>query len=669
MRRTFVLVASSDILCVSFCLSRITGAPLTATTFRAPSDETADLRRQLFSGLLSVRNRVVLPWIDIISEDNASFCVLTKMSTGMPLPIFWKVYRAVEGSDAAFRVIRLLVTFILTVENQVQSSLIKILVYSLANCHDLTVNGDGFLVLYIDGPKLISRLPLVMRPVLGLQQQFLWRIMTHLLKDPDRVGDTTVEPPSLSQLHGWPDKVLYFLRDLCAYPVVLSVGVADTCSYLSSYPNPWHIPLHTLRANPVSSSLNSVQSSELFGESMELLNTYIDMNSRLRQPEFKGLLLTAEIYPWKIPVGALARAYMYGRSTLAVEEAFSLAMQRGNYGILAGMAHLCKSTNIKLTSLMLEVLRQADPDVSCCSFVLSEKDKETLWLNSTHGYSALMFAVLTRNKTIVECILPHEVTMTNACGHSALAIARQLRLEPICAVLTRYLPTYDAFGNTYLHTVVQENGENTDAIKQHIFLSQIQNSAGEYAIMIAYRLKKYKVLSVLSQSEGRLVHPVTICHNNLSISKLSVLQLAALDGDGAAVRAVKQYGHSVVTDHGYTALMFAAERGHSDIVRELAPFEARQTNDAGKTALLLAICAGHLDVVKVLADYETRLTDSTGWCPLEQAVRRSRIGMVEVLAPYEAKIFGARAIDAVDSSAFIAQANRRSIKEIIRKYM
>lgn len=106
--------------------------------------------------------------------------------------------------------IRLLVTFILTVENQVQSSLIKILVYSLANCHDLTVNGDGFLVLYIDGPKLISRLPLVMRPVLGLQQQFLWRIMTHLLKDPDRVGDTTVEPPSLSQLHGWPDKVLYF---------------------------------------------------------------------------------------------------------------------------------------------------------------------------------------------------------------------------------------------------------------------------------------------------------------------------------------------------------------------------------------------------------------------------------------------------------------------------
>ncbi|EFO62649.1 Protein 21.1 [Giardia lamblia P15] len=669
MRQTFVLVASSDTRCVSSCLSRITGAPLTATAFHAPSDETADLRKQLFSGLLSIRSRVILPWIDIFSEDNASFCVVTKMSTGLPLPIFWKVYSAIEGPNVTFRVLRLLITFILTVENQVQSQLIKKLVYSLANCHDLTINGDGFLVLYLDGLKLISRLPLVVKPVLGLQQQFIWRIMTYLLKGPDRVDDITVESLSLSQLHGWPDKVLYFLKDLCAYPVVLSTSVADTCSYLSGYPNPLRIPLHILRANPVSNSLELVPSTEFFEETMELLSIYINTNSRLRQPEFKGLLLTAELYPWKIPVGALARAYMYGKSTFAVEEAFSLAMQRGDYGILAGIAHLCKSNSLKLTSLMLELLRQADPDSSYHSFSLSENDKETLWISSMHGYSALMFAVLTHNKTMVERILPHEMTMKNACGHSALTIAQQLRLESICSVLTRYLPTYDEFGNTHLHTVVQENIENIDAIKQNIFLSQIPNSAGEYAIMLAYRLKKYKILFVLSQSEGRLVHPVTISYNNLSISKLSVLQLAVLDGDCAAVRAVKQYGHSVVTDHGYTALMFAAERGCSDLVRELAPFEARQTNNAGKTALLLAICAGHLDVVKVLADYETRLTDNTGWCPLEQAVRRSKIDMVEVLAPYEAKMFGAKAIDAADSSAFISQANRRPIKEIIRKYM
>lgn len=669
MHRTLVLVTSSDTPCNTFCLSRVTGAPLAVTTFRAPPDETTDLRRQVFSALLSVRSRVILPWVDIIGEDSESLFVITQISTGLCLPIFWKEYRAREGPDVIFRVIRLLITFIIAVETQIQSQVLKILLYRSASCHDLFVNGDGFLMLSINGSKLINRLPLIVKPGADLQQQFIWRVMAHLLKDPDRIDNTAVDPPTLSQLYGWPDKMLYFLKDLCAYPVVLSTKVADTCSYLSNYPNPLHIPLSILRANPIADSLKSVSPNGSCEDAMELFSTYIDMNSRLRQPEFRGLLFTAEVYPWKVSVGSLARAYMYGRSVLAVEETLSLAMQRGNYGVFAGIAHLCRSENIKLTPLMLEILRRADPDISCCSFLLSKEDKDTLWTNSTYGYSALMFAVLTRNKTMVERILPHEVTMKNICGHSALDIANQLKLAPICSLLTRYLPTYDNLGNTPLHKAIQNNPDNMDAIKQSIFLSQLTNSAGEYAIMIAYRLKNYEALAILSQSEGRLFHPVSIRYNNMPITKLSILQLAVLDGDGAAVNAVKQYGHSVSTDHGYTALMFAAERGCVDIVRELTQLEACQTNDVGRTALMLAICAGHLDVVKALAEYETRITDSKGWCPLEQAVRRNRLDMVKVLAPYEARSFGAKAIDAADSSAFVEQANRRPIKEAIRKYM
>ncbi|KWX13497.1 Protein 21.1 [Giardia duodenalis assemblage B] len=669
MHRAVALVTSSDTPCSAFCLSRITGAPLAMKAINAPADETTDLRRQLFSGLLSVRSRAVLPWIDIISEDNNRLCVLTRISTGMRLPNFWKAYRAIEGPDVIFRVIRLLITFILTVETQIQSHILKILVYRLARCHDLIVSGDGFLVLHIDGSKLVSRLPLIVRPGADIQQQFIWRVMTNLLTDPDRTDDTTVESLPPSRLHGWPDRMLYFLKDLCAYPVVLSIKVADTCSYLRDYPNPLHIPLSMRKANPVADSLRVIQSTESYEEAIELLSTYVDMNSRLQQPEFRGLLFTAEIFPWKIPVGALARAYMYGKSALAVEETLSLVMQRGHYGVLAGMGHLCKSGTMKLTPLMLELLRRADPEVTCCSFLLSEEDRETLWMSSTHGYTALMFAVLTRNKAMVERILPHEVTIKNICGHTAFDIAYQLKLDPICTVLTQYLPTYDEFGNTPLHVAVQERVEDTNTIRQNIFLSQLTNGTGEYAIMLAYRLKKYKALSILSQSEGRLLHHVAIKYINLSITRLSVLQLAVLDGDSAAMSAVRQHGHSVVTNYGYTALMFAAERGHADMVRELAPLEARQINDAGKTALMLAICAGHLDVVKVLADYETKIVDSKGWCPLEQAVRRSRIDMIEILAPHEAKTFGTKAIDAADSSAFIDQANRRPIKEIIRRYM
>lgn len=669
MHRTLIFATSSDTHDI-LSISRVTGAPLAATTFSTFSDETTDFRRQLFSGLLSVRSKAVLSWIDIIGEINEPLFVITQMSTGVHLPTFWKMYRAIEGASVIFRVIRLLITFIITVEAQVQSQVLKILMYRFANCHDLIVSGDGFLKLYIKGSKLTNRLPSIVKPGADLQQQFIWRVMACLLKDPDKIYDIAPDPPTFSQLYGWPDKMLYFLKDLCTYPTVISIKVADTCSYLNNYPNNLNIPLNILRAIPMIGSPGKISQNESSCEHvMNLFSKYIDMNSRLQQPEFRGLLFTAEVCPWKVSVGSLARAYMYGRSVLAVEETLSLAMQQGNYGIIAGIAHLCKSGNVKLTPLMVEILRRADPDVSCCSFLLSKEDKETLWTSSTYQYSALMFAVLTRNKVMVERILPHEVTIKNICGHTAFDIANQLKLAPISSLFIRYLPVYDEHGNTSLHAAIKNNSSDINLIKQNIFLSQLTNNDGEYAIMMAYRSKNYKALSILSQSEGCLLHPVLIQYNNIAITKLSILQLAVLDEDYNAISAVKQYGHSVSTNRGYTALMFAAERGYTDIVRELAVFEARQTNDVGRTALMLAVCAGHLDVVKVLAEYETKIIDNKGWCPLEQAVRRNRLDMVDVLAPYEAKNFGVKAIDAADSSAFIEQGNRRPIKEAIRRYM
>lgn len=261
---------------------------------------------------------------------------------------------------------------------------------------------------------------------------------------------------------------------------------------------------------------------------------------------------------------------------------------------------------------------------------------------SITGASALMIAAFRGNADAVARLVP-ESGLISDDGWSALMLAAT---EGHMKCVQLLYGEINLGGFTMLMYAVACDDYNRACRLTHLAGRQISLKCdkGWSALMLAVKLRRYKIASLLVAEEIRLqttndwINDYTALlmlakysrrddDKNLSCQFVTEallkeegdlrnekgetpLMIAASSGNIWLVRMIcskpdKWYAAlKAQTYEGKTALMYAAERGHLEVCELLANSEARISTNDGKTALMFASEGGHSSVVRLLCQYE-----------------------------------------------------------------
>ncbi|TNJ29428.1 Ankyrin repeat protein 1 [Giardia muris] len=610
-----------------FALSRISGLPVRLECVEVSKGPIRESGIRLLHSLGNAEGPFTAP-LEVIEGPN-HVVILIEHLAGQPLQSCEKIFRSYK--DPSLTLLKLLCGYARDLATKPKSSMLHAFLWNHTTPTTLQVTTTGSLRLYLEPEGLFSSLPQSIR-LIGSPTQYLVRLFRTLL---------TVFKFSTS-------KTISLLDEMSRIPSKLQIDDLWHHSILKGIP--YHVqPPH------YSAPLNIVNiDSERFRQNF---HQYLRCVGRFSKREYLIPLLRTFLNP-QFKVLNLG-PFLQGDER--VLEAYELAMENGDYGILAMLGGACPSARLSLTPLMERILS----DEACVD--LKETDRNLLWKQAKYGYTALMFAILRNRIGLCQQILPLEANLRNRCEESPRDIARKVGLFELMDQLDRLKLDPDEEGNTSLITAVLNN--DLDSARRFIYMAGVTNIENRSALLIATMKKLYPLLTILAPAEAHIVHSLPSSYGRQATNGMTALHWAVLNNDLEAVQLLKTYGAGITTGANQTSLMLAASLGLVDIAKELVDLERGLRDNKGRTALMVAAYSNHPEVIDVLLDSEQRLVDENHWSALEIAVRRNHLECIRALAPAEAKEYYREAIDAVHSSAFIRSCDKDEIIATIRAHL
>ena len=311
--------------------------------------------------------------------------------------------------------------------------------------------------------------------------------------------------------------------------------------------------------------------------------------------------------------------------------------------------------------------------------VLSGNDKAVQHLlgcsrvTDHQGMTALMYATIRNNTSMIKLLLPHEVTCKTKEGITALMYASYLNhAEPIKLLLPAEAKLCDGNGRTALmyaafagnvnavRDLLPLEGGMCDKINRTALMYAAQRGNDEVvavlrdleagmrttmglsALMIASFFNSVDCVKLLIEKEKQL--QVAYDSRN-ALSGFTALMAAASNGSYKTASLLKEIEadmsikNTPVTDGaGTTALMLAAQYGYDSIVKLLIAKEAGRYRESGMTALMDACSKGNYACVDYLRKAECGMKRNDGKCALILAVNAREEQCVRIMAKYEKKL-------------------------------
>lgn len=263
------------------------------------------------------------------------------------------------------------------------------------------------------------------------------------------------------------------------------------------------------------------------------------------------------------------------------------------------------------------------------------------------GYTALMYSIEKGSMEILQC-LSNEINVVSDTGMTALELSMQHRqyqlaelLYPLEQARAKITPLmWEAFVG------------NTAAVQQYMQYAKCQASGGMTALMFAALAGRTECVKVLAKHELKI-------RNN---SGLTALMFAAIYNCGSTVSLLlKEVG---MRDNGFlTALMRASKKGSTDVINILAKHEAQYVDDNDNTALMFAALSGTVAQSSVLIPKISSWTNGEGRTALMLAAQHGDLNGIKLLIPKEK---GMRDNKGMTALMFAVQAgNIDAIKELI----
>lgn len=263
------------------------------------------------------------------------------------------------------------------------------------------------------------------------------------------------------------------------------------------------------------------------------------------------------------------------------------------------------------------------------------------------GYTALMYSIEKGSMEILQC-LSREINVVSDTGMTALELSMQHRqyqlaelLYPLEQAKAKITPLmWEAFVG------------NASAVQQYMQYAKCQASGGMTALMFAAVTGHTECVKILAKQELKT-------RNN---SGLTALMFAAIYNCGCVVSLLlKEVG---MRDNGFlTALMRASKKGSTDAINILAKHEAQYVDDNDNTALMFAALSGTVAQSSSLIPKISSWTNGEGRTALMFAAQYNDLNGVRLLIPKEK---GMRDNKGMTALMFATQAGHIDIvKELI----
>ncbi|EET02344.1 Ankyrin repeat protein [Giardia duodenalis] len=351
--------------------------------------------------------------------------------------------------------------------------------------------------------------------------------------------------------------------------------------------------------------------------------------------------------------------------SLLLQNVYTRTLTNGNFQVIAMIVTTLRDNEFSIhiapragrrvteqTSLMQLVQRnKCLPVDNSMSALLMQQYAKDITLDSVispgdtitiSGASALMLAAFNGSADAVTRLTPEMGLLSND-GWSALMLAAS---EGHTECVQLLYGEVNLCGFTMLMYAVACN--DCDRAHRFIHLAKrqvsLRHDKGWSALMLAVKLRHYKIASLLVSEEAKLqttndwVNDYTALHMLAKYSKdedgedsnyqfvaeallqeegdirnergETPLMIAASSGNRWLVQLIcskpEKWSAAIKaqTYEGKTALMYAAERGHLEICKLLANSEAQFSTNDGKTALMFASEGGHSGIVQLLYQIE-----------------------------------------------------------------
>lgn len=294
--------------------------------------------------------------------------------------------------------------------------------------------------------------------------------------------------------------------------------------------------------------------------------------------------------------------------------ALIIAVEKGN---LAAVKKLIDTNILKANFRLIKGVKK----------FLNKVNESNLDIQDNKGYTALMYAVETKRKDILEALLSEtaNVNKQNNDGKTALMMAvEQENLDCIKSLIKKV--------KRFMQLFRDQSIKNDKVARYQQELStvadpNIQDKKGKTALMMAVEKGNLKIVK--------------------EIMGFSTTQKTI----GAVFNATRSIDAKVdiQDNNGWTALMSAVNQGREDIVKLLLErkywilSKKKKTdikNNEGQTALMIAISKGYLNIVTLLIEKgaDVNAVDNNGKTPLMFAANSGNEGIVQALLKKKATV-------------------------------
>ncbi|TNJ29356.1 Ankyrin repeat protein 1 [Giardia muris] len=343
-----------------------------------------------------------------------------------------------------------------------------------------------------------------------------------------------------------------------------------------------------------------------------------------------------------------------------------LAAAKGDLqGIRSNIVQAGRTDGRALTALMYIALSgRLDLDENGARNVVLECAAVEARYLSYDGLSALMYAIRERHASLVELLLPLELSVYSPQYGNILDFAISHGAPQCVTYITDYLRdnSIRMYVTTWRRPIISEFSTNLilavkearmDEINKYLYQAQVEYTM-QTALQVALQYQNHEAIRLLMKELGcctgdgtSTLMLATLSNDPIAVSLLvfeatkmsanhrTALMTAASLGHVDCVRVLIEHEAGILTSKGFSALMFAAGSGHSDCVQLLLEREARIQDAQGRTALMTAIDMGEESCAELLAEVEAGMKTHSGHTALMEAAYNGSVNLVQLLLPFE----------------------------------